>query len=110
MKTQVKKPRQRPTQNPAEGKLHLTRRRKLKRLVKKVKETSKMVKISLNVPSRHYDVIKEVANMLHCTPEAVFQRALNHALKGNTLGHVVESMLGEKYRDVFNNNHNLDLS
>lgn len=110
MEAQAKKPRQNPTQKPMDNRIHLIQRRKLKRLVKRVRKTSRMVRISLDVPSRHYDVVKEVANLLQCTPETVLQRAFNHALKGNTLGHVVETMLGEKYHDVFNNNHNLDLS
>jgi len=70
--------------------------------------TSKHVKITITVPRSHYKVVKKVAKLLECSPETVFQKALNHALKSNTLGHVVESMLGEKYHDVFNNQHNLD--
>jgi hypothetical protein len=71
--------------------------------------TSKRVKITVSVPRSHYKVVKKVAKLLECTPETVFQKALNHALKTNTLGHVVESMLGEKYRNVFNNQHDLTL-
>jgi predicted metallo-beta-lactamase superfamily hydrolase len=103
MKTQPKNLKQNPTRNA-------TQRRRLRNLIKQAKNTSKTVKISLDVPLRHYNVMKEVGNILQCTPETLFQKALNHALKGNTLGHVVESMIGEKYHDVFNNNHNLDLS
>lgn len=73
------------------------------------KMASKHVKIILTVPRDHYKVIKKVAKLLECSPETVFQKSLNHALKSNTLGHVVESMLGEKYGDVFKNRHNLDL-
>jgi len=97
-------------EQPTPMRKQLQKKKKLDNLVKRVKKTSKIVKISLDVPLRHYNVIKEVANMLQCTPETIFQKTLNHALKGNTLGHVVESMIGEKYHDVFNNNHNLDLS
>jgi len=70
---------------------------------------SSYVDITIKVPKRHYKVIQKVAKILNCSPETVFQKALNHALKSNTLGHVVETMLGEKYHDVFNNDHNLDL-
>jgi hypothetical protein len=63
----------------------------------------------MKVPRRHYEIIEKVSAILECTPETVFQKSLNHALKSNTLGHVVESMLGDKYRDVFNNQHDLDL-
>lgn len=67
------------------------------------------VEIVVKVPMSHYKIIEKVSKTLECPPELVFQRALNHALKTNTLGHVVESMLGEKYHDVFNQQHNLDL-
>lgn len=70
---------------------------------------SKYVSIRVKVPKRHYEIIEKVASFLECSPETVFQKALNHALKSNTLGHVVESMLGDKYHDVFNNQHDLDL-
>ena len=70
---------------------------------------SKYVSIRMKVPRKHYEVIEKVATVLDCSPQTVFQKTLNHALKTNTLGHVVESMLGEKYRDVFNNQHDLDL-
>ena len=75
----------------------------------KVNSALKYVKVTLTVPKRHYEVVKKVAKFFECSPETVFQKGLNHALKTNTLGHVVESMHGEKYRDVFNNQHNLDL-
>ncbi len=71
--------------------------------------TSKYVSIRMKVPKKHYEIIEKVATVLECSPETVFQKALNHALKTNTLGHVVESMLGDKYRDVFNNQHDLEL-
>jgi len=70
---------------------------------------SKYVSIRMKVPRKHYEIIEKVAVVLECSPQTVFQKALNHALKTNTLGHVVESMLGEKYRDVFNNQHDLEL-
>jgi hypothetical protein len=70
---------------------------------------SKYVSIRMKVPRKHYEIIEKVAAVLECSPQTVFQMALNHALKTNTLGHVVESMLGEKYRDVFNNQHDLTL-
>ena len=70
---------------------------------------SKYVNIRMRVPRRHYEIIEKVAALLECSPETVFQNSLNHALKTNTLGHVVESMLGKKYSDVFNNQHDLDL-
>ena len=70
---------------------------------------SRYVDITFKVPKRHYRVVRKVAQLLECTPDEVFQKALNHALKSNTLGHVVETMLGEKYHDVFNSNHDLDL-
>jgi hypothetical protein len=71
--------------------------------------TSKYVSIRMKVPKRHYEIVEKVATVLDCSPETVFQRALNHALLTNTLGHVVESMLGEKYRTIFNNHHDLNL-
>lgn len=70
---------------------------------------SSYVEIRLTVPRRHYRIVSRVAKLLGCNPETVFQRALNHALLSNTLGHVVESMLGEKYRDLFSNRHDLEL-
>ena len=70
---------------------------------------SKYVSIRLKVPRRHYEIIAKVAALLECRPEIVFQKTLNHSLKTNILGHVVESMLGEKYRDVFSNLHDLEL-
>jgi hypothetical protein len=70
---------------------------------------SKYVTIRIKVPRKHYEVIQKVSALLECAPETVFQKSLNHALKTNTLGHVVETMLGDKYRDVFNNQHDLDL-
>jgi len=71
--------------------------------------TSKYVSIKMKVPKSYYKIIEKVAALLECSPQTVFQKSLNHALKTNTLGHVVESMLGEKYSDVFNNHHDLDL-
>jgi len=71
--------------------------------------TSNYVQITLKVPKKHYEIVKKVAKILESDPNTVFQRTLNHALKTNSLGHVLESMLGEKYRDVFSNNHNLEL-
>lgn len=72
----------------------------------------KYVNVKLTVPIRHYEVIEKVAAVLDCKPDLVFQRSLNHALKSGTLGHVLESMLNEKYRDIFNsprNEHDLTL-
>lgn len=70
---------------------------------------SSYVEINIKVPMSHYKIIEKVSKTLECEPELVFQKALNHALKTNTLGHVVESMLGEKYNALFNNQHDLDL-
>ena len=73
---------------------------------------SKYINIKIQVPERHYQIVEKVANMLECKPDLVFQRSLNHALKTGTLGHVLESMLNEKYRDAFNsprNTHDLTL-
>ena len=72
----------------------------------------KYVNVKLEVPFKHYQIIEKVAGVLECKPDLVFQRSLNHALKSGTLGHVLESMLNEKYRDVFNsprNTHDLTL-
>jgi len=68
--------------------------------------------IKIQVPEKHFEVVKKVSNLLECKPDLVFQRSLNHALKSGTLGHVLESMLNEKYREVFNsprNTHDLTL-
>jgi hypothetical protein len=69
----------------------------------------KYAEVTLIVPQRYYEVIMKVATFFECNPETIYQKALNHALKTNTLGHVVESMLGEKYRGIFSNHHDLDL-
>jgi hypothetical protein len=72
----------------------------------------KYVSVKLKVPQKHFEVVEKVAALLECEPDLVFQRSLNHALKSGTLGHVLESMLCEKYRDVFNdssNGHDLTL-
>ena len=72
----------------------------------------KYVSVKLQVSEKHYEVIEKVAMLLECKPDVVFQKSLNHALKTGTLGHVLESMLCEKYRDVFNstrNEHDLTL-
>jgi hypothetical protein len=74
--------------------------------------TKKYVTIKLQVPEKHHAVIKKVADTLECTPEKVFQNSLNHALKTGTLGHVLESMLNMKYKDIFispRNTHDLTL-
>jgi hypothetical protein len=73
---------------------------------------TKYVSIKIQVPQSHFEVVEKVANLLECPPEIVFQKSLNHALKSGTLGHVLESMLCHKYRDVFNsprNDHDLNL-
>ena len=115
MKNQTKQPRKKPTQNaipsteqPMPTQELLKKRKQIDNMVKRVKITCRIIKVPLDVPLRHYNVIKEVANMLECSPETILQKTLNHALKGNTLGHVVESILGEKYHDVFVNHHDLD--
>jgi hypothetical protein len=72
----------------------------------------KYVSIKLQIPEKHHAVAKKVAQLLECTPEMIFQNSLNHALKTGTLGHVLESMLNMKYKDVFNsprNTHDLTL-
>jgi hypothetical protein len=72
----------------------------------------KYVNIKIQVPQTHYEVVEKVATLLEVKPDLVFQRSLNHALKSGTLGHVLESMLNEKYRDTFNsprNTHDLTL-
>lgn len=69
-------------------------------------KTKKYVSVKLQVPVKHYQVIEKVATLLEVSPDIVFQRSLNHALKSGTLGHVLESMLCEKYRDVFNDQRN----
>jgi|LSQX01.1.fsa_nt_gb hypothetical protein len=78
-----------------------------------MKSTSKKyMSIKIQVPKKHYEVVEKVANLLECKPNMVFQRSLNHALKSGTLGHVLESMLNEKYQDTFNsprNTHDLTL-
>jgi hypothetical protein len=115
MKNQTKQPRKKPTKNatpnteqPMPTQKLLQKKKQIDNMVKRVKTTCRIIKIPLDVPLRHYNVITQVANMLECSPETILQKALNHALRGNTLGHVVESMLGEKYHDVFNNYHNLE--
>lgn len=75
-------------------------------------QSSNYVNIRLKVPKKHYAIIAKIAELLECKPDVVFQKSLNHALKTGTLGHVLESMLNEKYRDVFNcsnNQHDLTL-
>ena len=77
-----------------------------------IKKPQKYVNVKLAVPVSHYEVIEKVATILDCKPDLIFQRSLNHALKTGTLGHVLESMLNEKYHDVFNsprNEHDLTL-
>lgn len=72
----------------------------------------KYVIVKIQVPQNHFEVVEKVATLLECKPDLVFQRSLNHALKSGTLGHVLESMLNEKYRDTFNstrNQHDLTL-
>jgi len=74
--------------------------------------SKKYVNIKIQVPEKHYEVVEKVANVLECKPDKIFQRSLTHALKSGTLGHVLESMLNEKYRDIFNsprNTHDLTL-
>lgn len=72
--------------------------------MEKLNKNQKQIKIQ--VPQAHYEVVEKVAALLECSPDLVFQRSLNHALKSGTLGHVLESMLCEKYRDVFNSPRN----
>jgi hypothetical protein len=75
-------------------------------------QTQKYVSVKIQVPIKHFEVVEKVAILLEVKPDLVFQRSLNHALKSGTLGHVLETMLCEKYRDVFNdarNGHNLTL-
>jgi hypothetical protein len=70
------------------------------------------VTIEIRVPVTHFAVVERVANLFECKTEEVFQKALNHALKSGTLGHVLESMLNEKYKAVFDspkNTHDLTL-
>ena len=78
-----------------------------------VESTNKTyVTIEIQVPATHFAVVEKVANLFECKTEAVFQKALNHALKSGTLGHVLESMLNEKYRYAFDsprNTHDLNL-
>ena len=77
-----------------------------------INNSKKYVNIKIQVPERHYEIVEKVANLLDVKPDLVFQRSLNHALKSGTLGHVLESMLNEKYRDAFNsprNTHDLTL-
>jgi len=66
----------------------------------------KYVSVKLQVPQKHFEVVEKVAKMLEVRPDIVFQRSLNHSLKSGTLGHVLESMLNEKYRDVFSSTRN----
>jgi hypothetical protein len=75
-------------------------------------KNQKYVNVKIQIPKKHFEVVEKVANLLECTPDTVFQKSLNHALKSGTLGHVLESMLNEKYRDTFNsprNTHDLSL-
>jgi hypothetical protein len=82
------------------------------RRMEKKDKPQKYVSVKLRIPQKHFEVIEKVAALLECKPDLVLQRSLNHALKSGTLGHVLESMLCEKYRDVFNsssNGHDLTL-
>ena len=75
-------------------------------------KNQKYVNIKIQIPQKHFEIVEKVANLLECKPDVVFQKSLNHALKSGTLGHVLESMLNEKYRDIFNsprNTHDLTL-
>jgi hypothetical protein len=77
-----------------------------------INKHKKYISVKLEVPVRYYDIIGKVATVLECKPDVIFQKSLNHALKTGTLGHVLESMLNEKYHDVFNsprNEHDLTL-
>ncbi|MCL2643769.1 MAG: hypothetical protein FWD52_09785 [Candidatus Bathyarchaeota archaeon] len=70
------------------------------------------VTVEIQVPANHFAVVGKVSDLFGCKPDAVFQKALNHALKTGVLGHVLEAMLNEKYRHVFNcpqNTHDLTL-
>jgi hypothetical protein len=66
----------------------------------------KYVNIKIQIPTPHYNVAEKVAKLLECKTDLIFQRSLNHALKSGTLGHVLESMLNEKYKTIFNNPRN----